>query len=67
MVTVPTKTEVVTLRVVDGRKTVYAAAAAMEGARLSEWLRGLADRRVAEINRNARKRPVAEAPDGVAA
>jgi hypothetical protein len=46
--TVPNKTEVITLRVTSGRKALYRDLAARDGFRLSEWLRRLADKRMAE-------------------
>lgn len=38
----------VAIRTTPGRKQIYARFAAREGLRLSEWLRRLADRAVAE-------------------
>jgi uncharacterized protein (DUF1778 family) len=48
---IPTKTEIVSTRATPARKALYRAAAEVEGLRLSEWLRRIADRHAAEMPR----------------
>lgn len=48
---VPNKEAAVAFRTTPQRKTLYRQTAESEGVRISEWLRRLADRRVAELAR----------------
>lgn len=43
------KTDIVTMRLTPARKATYRTIAALDGLRLSEWLRTLAERRIAEL------------------
>lgn len=49
MISIPTKEAPINIRVTPARKAMYREQAAAEGMRLSEWLRRLADQRLAEV------------------